>query len=319
MSRLVTPSGDVLVDDVRRPGTLNDPEFGGLGAFAWHHARGRTGRTRLDGAHAWEVSGRICARDNAGFGVSAARIVRTPRNDDDPPTLVLDVFLSDGATFPRPLMRVRYRYALRADALTAWISATQLCPHGRCGRTRQIAFVKEPKLVAHATGGGFTRMATFDDRGRLVCVYTGGGRPRGPILETGQCAADVRTRLRLDRDGSCPCLDVTMRSPAGPWESGRGFDAWAVAAGNRPAARALDTGSVDGLVWSCHESSPDAQVHRRWEATGRRRLKGPYLSVGGLFPAWEGGRGGYDCEPLARAFGPRGETFTAVATYSVTP
>jgi hypothetical protein len=29
----------------------------------------------------------------------------------------------------------------------------------------------------------------------------------------------------------------------------------------------------------------------------------------------EGGRGGYDCEPLARTFGPHGETFAALAEY----
>ncbi|HWH06832.1 MAG TPA: hypothetical protein VNT23_10425, partial [Gaiellaceae bacterium] len=47
VSRLVLPDGRVVVDDFRRRGTLNDPEFGGLGAFGWHHARGRPGRLRF--------------------------------------------------------------------------------------------------------------------------------------------------------------------------------------------------------------------------------------------------------------------------------
>ena len=44
---------------------------------------------------------------------------------------------------------------------------------------------------------------------------------------------------------------------------------------------------------------------------------GRYVSLGGLFPGWEGGRGGYDCEPLARSFGPEGETWGVFASYSV--
>ena len=90
-------------------------------------------------------------------------------------------------------------------------------------------------------------------------------------------------------------------------------------AGLRPAAYRRDTASLDGLVWGCHGGSPAAETQRRWETAARRRGGRTYLAAGALFPAWEGGRGGYDCEPLARTFGPHGESFTVVAVYSLVP
>jgi hypothetical protein len=51
VARLETAAGRVLVDDQIGPGTLNDTDFGGLGAFGWHHARGRS-RERPDPPHA---------------------------------------------------------------------------------------------------------------------------------------------------------------------------------------------------------------------------------------------------------------------------
>ena len=83
VSRLVAADGTVLVDDVREPGPLNDPLFGGLGAFGWHHARGLPGRTTLRPRNAWEISGRRCALANGGFGVVAARVLRRPHASDE--------------------------------------------------------------------------------------------------------------------------------------------------------------------------------------------------------------------------------------------
>ncbi len=40
-----------------------------------------------------------------------------------------------------------------------------------------------------------------------------------------------------------------------------------------------------------------------------------YVAATAMFPAWEGGRGYGDCEPLSRAFGLRGETWSVVASY----
>ena len=134
-------------------------------------------------------------RANDGFGVARARVVRRPRAGDDVPLLVTDVFLADRYTYPDPLMRVRYAYALRPDRVDARITVTSLCDLGRCGRTWRRAFVKEPKVVASVTGGRATRTATLDDAGALVCQYAGSGPPEGPVLRTGQCAADRRSRV----------------------------------------------------------------------------------------------------------------------------
>ena len=349
VARLVSRDGIVLVDDVRSEGTLNDPEYGGLGAFAWHHARGRPGRLRLGKRNAWEVSGRTCAVHAGGFGVQTAHVVEPPHKGVDGAGepfvgFALDVSLTDAFTAPRAVVRARYRYRVYRSVVKSWLVVRQQCPHGRCGRTRSLAFVKEPKLVAHVAGNraGYTRLATFDDAGRLVCVYAGGGPPTGPILDTGQCGAPGRARLRFDfgttasgEDGRCDeraCLNVVMRSYAAggfdvppanatyPWYDAtgrRGLDGWAIASSGRPRAYHVDTASIDGVVTSCKGGDPGAAALRRWEVTGRLDARGRYLSLGGLFPGWEGGRGGYDCEPLARLFGPAGETWAVFASYSL--
>ena len=332
VSGLVARDGTVVVDDVRAPGTLNDPEFGGLGAFAWHHARGRAGRLRLSGANAWEISGRICARDNGGFGVTGAR--HRVRRVGPAVEAAVDVLFSDRATYPRPLLRLRYRYRFERSVVRSWVDVEPRCPGGRCGRTGALAFVKEPKLVAHVRGGAFTRMSTLNGDGSLACIYVGGGAPTGPIYDTGQCAAERRSVLRFDYgsassgdDGRCetrPCLNVVMRAATDgathPWHGARhGLDGWAVAAARAPAAFVRDTASNDGVLWDCHADAPSDPDVRRWETTGRLDAAGRYISLGGLFPAWEGGRGGYDCEPLARVFPPAGARWRVFASYSLGP
>jgi hypothetical protein len=328
VSRLVLPDGRVLVDDWRHRGSLNDPVFGGLGAFGWHHSRGRPGKLRFTGRNAWEIDGRTCAAANHGFGVTASRLIEQPLASGDAVTFAIAVDFSDMYTYPAPLLRVEYRYRFEPDVVKSWIEIVPLCPRGRCGRTRRLAFVKEPKLVAHVTGGRFTRMATFDEDGSLACQYVGGGPARGPILRTGQCGAPERARLQLDfgsarsgADGHCAeraCLSVVMQSgPTTAWDGGDGLDAWALSAARLPAALRRDTGSVDGLVWGCHTHSPADPRVRRWETAARRGPDGAYTALGGIFPAWEGGRGGYDCEPLARTFPRPGARFRAFAEYSL--
>jgi hypothetical protein len=179
--------------------------------------------------------------------------------------------------------------------------------------------VKEPKLVAHVVGGGFTRMSTFRRDGSLACIYLGGGGVRGPILDTGQCGDPERALLRFDHgsatsgtDGGCtdaaPCLDVGVEGT---------FESWAHAAATEEPAFPRDTASIDGVVWSCKGGSPASEDVRRWETTGRFDGAGHYTSLGGIFPAWEGGRGGYDCEPLARPFPRKGASYRADLTFAL--
>ena len=304
VARVETAGGDVLVDDELGPGTLNDTDFGGLAAFGWHHARGRPGRLRFTLHNAWEISTRQCARSNGGFGVSATRV-----REHSGTSLTLDVDLTDRWTQPEPVMRVRYRYRLEPQALRSDVTVVELCDRGRCGTTSKLAFVKEPKLVVH-TGPAYDRVDVLDRGGRAVCSSGANGPVRGPILRTRQCGDPARTTVRF---GPCrpACLDVE----AGGWAgSTDGFDAWAVDAAARPSAFAVDTPSVDGVLWPCHGGDPGGPMQRRWELAGRRGR-----SIGALLAAWEGGRGGYDCEPLARAFGPAGESWAAFASYSLGP
>lgn len=337
VSRLVSAAGETLVNDRRERGTLNDPLYGGLGAFGWHHARGWPGRLRFHGRNAWEVSGRICARANGGFGVVRSFVSEPVVVEGDAATFAVDVLFSDRFTFPRPLLRARYRYRFEASVVKSWVEVTPLCNRGRCGRSRMRAFVKEPKLVAGVTGGSYSRASVWGEAGDLQCIYLGQGPPRGPILRTGQCAAGSRTRVRFDfgssttgSEGHCgPCLNVVMRAyptgapagePTSPWQgAGLGLDAWAVAAAHAPAAFRVDTPSNDGVRWGCHGRKPSQVRQRRWEIVGRLGFDGRRKALGALFPAWQGGRGGYDCEPLARVFGPRGQGFAVFASYSIGP
>lgn len=271
--------------------------------------------------------------------------------------LAVEAELTDGSTSPAtPVMRVRYRYRFGRSVVRSWVVASGLCPDGRCGRTRRRAFLKEPKLVTHLGGPDplpYTRMATFGEDGELACISLAGGSLRGPILETGQCPGSPlqkgelalrRARLRFDfgtatsgAEGGCEasdCFNVVMRAypvtdgdvePGGPtarWDGNGeslGLDGWAEAAAGRPPAYPVDTPSIDGVLWDCHGSSPGADGVRRWETIGRKDEAGRFLSMGGIFPGWEGGRGGYDCEPLARTFGPAGESFAVFASYSLGP
>jgi hypothetical protein len=69
-----------------------------------------------------------------------------------------------------------------------------------------------------------------------------------------------------------------------------------------------------------------ADGSRRWEHGGWKdvdsahaaeRNENPYSTAMTLFHGWEDGRGGYDCEPLQRVFGPQGETWATFASYSL--
>jgi von Willebrand factor type A domain len=151
-----------------------------------------------------------------------------------------------------------------------------------------------------------------------------------------------------------PCLNVVARSfptaagsvgivrtdDAANWEgAGLGLDAWAVASAARAKAYPRDTrgdDSVSGckvpppphkklseveLSRLSEAASPGMDEVREWELggwkSGANKGLGPYQAALALFPGWEDGRGGWDCEPLQRTFGPTGESWGSYFSYSL--
>jgi hypothetical protein len=322
VARVVRFDGVTVTNDVRRPFPMQSPGFGGLGGFGFHASR-RHGQA-FDYDFAWHVNGRTCGR----IGVVRSRVVEEPRIDDGAGSLTIDVFLGDNASPLRDaLVRVRYRYRVLADEVRAAIAVTELCRRGRCGWGTR-AFLKEPKLVAAVNGGGYRRQVVLNSRGVVArnriegyrgdrsCVWTG----TDPRRRTGHCDDDDRTTARFDFGAARPCagrcLVVRMTSVGAPWESGRGLDGWATASSGR-AAYAREDSATDGVRWSCKAHDTANGIVRRWElGGGPTDARGAYTAANFMFPAWEGGRGYGDCEPLARTYGPRGESWTVLATYA---
>jgi hypothetical protein len=338
VARAVRKADGVLVtNDERRAGGGNAPGNGGLGEFSWHAAR--RGGPFFDYNHAWSVDGRNCALDGWALGrpfrtyvgVYASRVTDGPAVVDDEGRLGVDVFLRD---VDGPLVRVHYEYRVLADVVNAAISVTELA--------RGSAYVKEPKLLAAVSGGGYTRMAALTADGALARSSLEPNRDGGwssydctwmgvnAYQHSGQCDDRARERVRFDfgdyasgADGRCDgrCLDVTMRAvrrdgTLAPWEgSGAGLDGWAVASASRRAYAPRDS-LLDGVRWNCKGGEPSATIVRRWELVGYTKNRfGLYDAATAMFHGWEGGRGFGDCEPQSRLFGPPGETWTVSAQY----
>jgi len=280
-----------LVDDFREPGTINDPRFGGLGAFGWHHAR--TGRGL------WDIHGRLDAGRNGGFGVARSSVVAAPSvGADGIGKAAIRVEFRDG--WQDPVMAVTYSYGVEPRTITCVVDVVQCWHEDGNGQ----AFVKEPKLVG-AVAPAYEMVDVYGNTGELlrrIDVW----RLSEPWLETAQVAA--RDRSRVAFSGASP-LTVTMQawdgSRALPWYgSGCGFDGWAQAAQRRPSYAELS---------APYCLAGGGRLRRRWEVAAR--TNDPALSC--LFHAWEGGSGFSNCLDASRAFGPAGETWSALATYAV--
>lgn len=129
------------------------------------------------------------------------------------------------------------------------------------------------------------------------------------------------------------------------WEGGgHGLDRWAVESATRAKSYPRDTRG-DGVVSSCktqtflstddldrngrlndyeyskasERASTDIDQVREWELGGWKSggNKRPYQAALTLFPGWENGRGGWDCEPLQRAFGLPGDAWGSYFSYSL--
>jgi len=313
VARLVRSDGVVVTDDRGRAGGSNKPGNGGLGEFGWHGARSH-GRA-FDYDYAWTIDGRTCGN----VGVASASVVDEPRVDGDIGRMTIDVFLRDNHVLRRrPMLRVRYRYRIHPHVVRVAIGVTELCHRGRCGWQGR-AFVKEPKLQASVTGGRYSRLVVLDGGGRVArnviedrgsrCVWAGVDARR----QTGQCDDPRRAVVRFEGQ-DVRALNVRMTAVGAPWQSGRGLDGWALASARR-TSYALHDSALDGVRWSCKTRSPANPIVRRWELGGGAKRGGAYVAASAMFPGWEGGRGYGDCEPLARAFGPRGESWNLLASY----
>ena len=331
--------GVVVTNDERRAGPGNAPGNGGLGGFGWHGAR--RGGSTFDYNHAWSIDGRTCAADGwalgrpfrPGVGVHAWRVTEAPNVVAGVGHLSVDVWLAD---VYGPLVRLRYRYEVHPEVVRMQLWVTEIARGGH-------AYVKEPKALAAAGGGGYTRMVVLDGRERIArndlsenrdgdwqsrdCIWMG----VNAYEHTGQCDADARERVRFDfgdyasgADGRCAdrCLKVAMHAMSvggrtALWEgSGLGLDGWAMASGRRPAY-ALRDSRLDGVRWSCKAGSSSAPIVRRWELVGyAKNAAGEYAPATAMFHGWEGGRGFGDCEPQSRRFGPRGEIWAVEAEFS---
>ena len=280
-----------LVDDFRASGAINDPRFGGLGGFGWHHARAGRG--------AWDIDGRLDAARNGGFGVARASVVEPASVAADGTGRVgVRVEFRDG--WQDPVMAVTYRYLVAPRLVISLIDVEQRWQEDGEGQ----AFVKEPKLVA-AVAPAYRLVDVYGATGQLVRRIDVGNLSE-PWKQTAQIGAHDRQRVAFV--GAAPLrLTVTMQAwngnEAQPWfGSGAGFDGWAEAAQRRPAY------SESGAAYCL---GGRGRLRRRWEVAAR--TDDPALAC--LFHAWEGGSRFSDCMDASRAFGPAGETWSAVATY----
>jgi hypothetical protein len=313
VARVVRFDGAVVTDDRHRTGGTNKPGNGGLGDFGWHGARRHGGTFDYD--YAWTIDGRTCG----DVGVGSAFVVDGPRVVGGVGRLTIDVFLRDShVTAKQPMVRVRYRYRVHPHVVRVSIGVTELCNAGRCGWQGR-AFVKEPKLGAAVTGGGYSRLVVLAADGQVAhnvlehrgsaCVWEGVDARR----QTGQCDDPQRETVRFEGP-HVPALNVRMTAVGALWQSGRGLDGWALASARRRAYARHDS-ALDGVRWGCKARSTRNRALRRWELGGGAKHAGVYVAASAMFPAWEGGRGFGDCEPLSRAFGPRGESWNVLAAY----
>jgi hypothetical protein len=233
VGRLELPDGRVLVDDLREPGPLNDPRYGGLGAFGWQHAR--------RGEGLWDLHGRLDAAANGGFGVARSAVARGPETAADGAVeLELRVEYRDG--WSDPVMAATYRYRFAESEVVCALDVVQLWDG-----TGPPAFVKEPKAVTSLTGSVDAVEVVGADGGVLRTIDL--AALPDPWKGTAQIDDLGRSGLRLL---AAPPLTISL-------DAG-GFDAWAALAESRqPLSGAGAAYCLDG-----------GRLKRRWEVVKRR-------------------------------------------------
>lgn len=324
---LVRRAGKVIVEDRGEP-ILDDANggrnpygsSGGLGSFAYQHARGVPpfAFDRRGGTNTWWVSSRICAADHPqtpGFGVSERCCRVSPLRWDDDGALRFSVDVDLRTPWQDPVLRLRYEYLFAANAVRLRTTVRSICADPTCGDAPNQHFLKEPKFTAQVEPAAGDTLAVLDVFGAELTRWMGGHPRKG----TGQVDQDARDSVVFSASG----LKVVARGATGPWEgSGSGLDGWAAAAasfapapgaGDGPAPIHYATGK--DTRWGCNGASPEADGVRQWELVGGA----PGYPLAAFFHGWEGGVGHNDCEPLARHFPPPSLVFENYFEYTLPP
>lgn len=322
------------------PPTLNDPRYGGLGQFGWHHARGTPGSLNTsDVNRVWDITGRRCAGTSGGFGVVSASIIQGPLVFNNIGYFDMDVYFADHQhSAGNPILRVRYRWRIFDSVIKMWAQVSEYCPDGCFDSGEGYAFVKEPKFVANVarTPGqpfpAYTRLAVFARDGNLCAIFLGSD----PTSATGHAACQDRVRFRFDfgtagsgGNGGCsttnPCLNAVATAydiDDGAfsqsrqhylWEGyGWGLDEWAARSGGRPAGNSTGCNTSAGFA-----TSPAQDAVRRWELIGGPKIGGAYERAAAMFPGWEGCNSAYSAGALYRLWGYNNEFFGVHMQFSV--
>jgi hypothetical protein len=197
---------------------------------------------------------------------------------------------------------------------------------------------------------------TDDLPGGDPCLDAGAPRPCYNVVMRSYKAQRNGNIERTCRTATCesesiryrPCAQRPALRVPRCWEGGQlGPDRWGVVSGSipgdptvsgprrdkRPRAYLRDTRG-DNVVTTCkvpgggnerqqsnlsERAHPGMQQVRRWEHGGWKQnpLNGAYQAAMTLFHGWEGGRGPYDCEPLARELFPGRKSWGTFAIYSL--
>lgn len=316
-------NGWLIVDDTAAvdPGNdlgLNDPRFGGLGAFGCHIAR--KNEAFLSGGnvndYTWNLTDRMDAATDSGFGVSAVRWTVAPYVDaQGVGRATVETDLRDG--YSNPVFTVKRDYRVYDSRVE--VDVTVVCSWDGSGPP---LYVKEPKLVAHSIGpvGGpaYRYLDLYDRAGALIRQVDYQALP-SPTVSTEQIPDDGRCRLRFQAptDGN-QYLNVVAEGLSGAtrqtWEgSAAGLDRWA------QDANAQTPLEPTGPAYC--KQGPGSTLSRKWEATrwasagaGSPPMNGrPHVGV--MLHAWEGGSGYPDCRNCYVPVVP-GNTYQAFMCFS---
>ena len=282
-------------------------------------ARASRGSLRFTGRNAWEMSGRSAPPGTAA-SASRLRSRRAAARDGDAVAFRVDVLFSDASPSRAAACGSNYRYRVEPEVVRVRVDVVPLCPRGRCGHTRD----------ARVRQGAEVRRARRRRRLHAHGDVPSRRQPRVHLRRRRRPPrADLRHRPVRRPRARAPPLRPRQRRRAAPTAGAPGRALPRRGRRRRPRRVGVWRPRPDAPAFPATRarstaSSGTARAAARRAATsggGRRRAAsrdGRYGPLGGIFPAWEGGRGGYDCEPLARPFPRGGVAFATDLTFALT-